>query len=67
MKELQSLSLAVEAILDDGEVVKFGKDEERNTMPKVGTGLMDLGSDALSSFGNLGDLGGLGSGIGGLG
>lgn len=67
VKELQSLSLAVEAILDDGEVVKFGKDEERNTMPKVGTGLMDLGSDALSGFGNLGDLGGLGSGIGGLG
>jgi DNA-directed RNA polymerase subunit beta len=64
VKELQSLSLAVEAIMEDDEVVKFGKDEERNSMPRLGTGLMDLGSDSL---GGLGGLGNRGSFIGGLG
>ena len=45
VKELQSLSLAVEAIMDDGEVVRFGKDDERNQTPRVSTGLLDIGSD----------------------
>ncbi len=34
VKELQSLGLAVEAITEDGEVIKFGKDEERRNPPK---------------------------------
>ncbi|MGC8856436.1 MAG: DNA-directed RNA polymerase subunit beta [Anaerolineae bacterium] len=43
VKELQSLGLAVEAILEGGEVVRFGKDEEKQHPPKLGTGLIDLG------------------------
>jgi len=40
VKELQSLGLAVEAITDGGEVIKFGKDEEKSRQPKIPTGLM---------------------------
>jgi DNA-directed RNA polymerase subunit beta len=36
VKELQSLGLAVEAINEAGEVVSFGKDEDRRQMPKLG-------------------------------
>ncbi len=43
VKELQSLGLAVEAITEDGQVVRFGKDEEKTHPPKLGTGLIDLG------------------------
>jgi len=43
VKELQSLGLAVEAELDSGDVIKFGKDEEKIKPPKLPTGLMDLG------------------------
>ena len=43
VKELQSLGLAVEAINEGGDVVKFGKDEEKTHPPKMGTGLMELG------------------------
>lgn len=43
VKELQSLGLAVEAIHQGGDVVKFGKDEEKIHPPRLGTGLMDLG------------------------
>lgn len=43
VKELQSLALAVEAVTDTGEVIKFGKDEEKAHPPKYMTGLMDLG------------------------
>jgi DNA-directed RNA polymerase subunit beta len=64
VKELQSLSLAVEAIMEDDEIVRFGKDEERNTMPRLGTGLMDLGGDTLSGLGNLGKHGGSFGGLG---
>ncbi|MFZ5922945.1 MAG: DNA-directed RNA polymerase subunit beta [Chloroflexota bacterium] len=42
VKELQSLGLAVEAIHDTGEVVRFGKDEEKVQPPKMGTGLLAL-------------------------
>jgi DNA-directed RNA polymerase subunit beta len=42
VKELQSLGLAVEAVTDTGEVIKFGKDEERSRPPKLQTGLLDL-------------------------
>ena len=45
VKELQSLGLAVEAEMDSGEVIRFGKDEERIHPPKIGTGLLGLGED----------------------
>jgi DNA-directed RNA polymerase subunit beta len=48
VKELQSLGLAVEAVSDTGEVVKFGKDEEKVHPPKYTTGLMDLGEDLIN-------------------
>jgi len=43
VKELQSLGLAVEAVTDLGEIIRFGKDEERARPPKLGTGLLALG------------------------
>ena len=36
VKELQSLGLAVEAINDGGEILSFGKDEDRRSMPRLG-------------------------------
>jgi DNA-directed RNA polymerase subunit beta len=45
VKELQSLGLAVEAVTDSGEVIKFGKDEERTRPPRLGTGLLGLGEE----------------------
>ncbi|PKO13245.1 MAG: DNA-directed RNA polymerase subunit beta [Chloroflexi bacterium HGW-Chloroflexi-10] len=43
VKELQSLGLSVEAVMDSGESVRFGKDEERVKPPKMETGLLGLG------------------------
>ncbi|HAX68357.1 MAG TPA: DNA-directed RNA polymerase subunit beta [Anaerolineales bacterium] len=45
VKELQSLGLAVEAINENGDVVKFGKDEEKTHPPKHDTGLLSLGEN----------------------
>ncbi len=45
VKELQSLGLAVEAVMDSGEVIRFGKDEERVRPPKLETGLLGLGEE----------------------
>jgi DNA-directed RNA polymerase subunit beta len=45
VKELQSLGLAVEALTETGEVIKFGKDEERARPPRLGTGLLGLGEE----------------------
>jgi DNA-directed RNA polymerase subunit beta len=45
VKELQSLGLAVEAITEAGEVIRFGKDEEKKNMPKMSTGLLSLAGD----------------------
>jgi DNA-directed RNA polymerase subunit beta len=45
VKELQSLGLAVEAITDTGEVIRFGKDEEKTRKPQPDTGLLNLGTD----------------------
>ncbi len=39
VKELQSLGLSVEAITDNGEVIKFGKEDETEKLPKLGLGL----------------------------
>ena len=40
VKELQSLGLAVEAVTEDGEVIRFGKDEERARPPRIGYGIV---------------------------
>jgi len=45
VKELQSLGVSVEAVMDNGEVIRFGKDEERVRPPKIETGLLGLGED----------------------
>jgi len=45
VKELQSLGLAVEAVTDTGEVIRFGKDEERTRPPKMATGLLGFGDE----------------------
>jgi DNA-directed RNA polymerase subunit beta len=45
VKELQSLSLAVEAVTDTGELIKFGKDEQRSRPPRLTTGLLGLGQE----------------------
>ncbi|HWQ04389.1 MAG TPA: DNA-directed RNA polymerase subunit beta [Longilinea sp.] len=50
VKELQSLGLAVEAVIENDEVIRFGKDEERVHPPKLETGLLGLGEE----FGDLG-------------
>jgi DNA-directed RNA polymerase subunit beta len=42
VKELQSLGLAVEAITDTGEVVRFGKEEEKTRQPQLDVGLLGL-------------------------
>jgi DNA-directed RNA polymerase subunit beta len=45
VKELQSLALAVEAVTDTGDAIKFGKDEEKQRPPRLGktslTGVLD--------------------------
>jgi len=42
VKELQSLGLAVEAITNSQEVIKFGKDEDKVRQPKLDIGLLGL-------------------------
>jgi DNA-directed RNA polymerase subunit beta len=49
VKELQSLGLAVEAINDSGDVVKFGKDEEKSHPPRMKTGLLDIGEKFIGN------------------
>jgi len=43
VKELQSLGLAVEAITQEGQVLNFGRDEEKTKVPMLGMGLLSLG------------------------
>lgn len=43
VKELQSLGLAIEAVTESGEVIKFGKDDDRPRAPRLRTGLLGLG------------------------
>jgi DNA-directed RNA polymerase subunit beta len=43
VKELQSLGLAVEAITQEGEVLNFGRDEDKTKVPMLGMGLLSLG------------------------
>jgi DNA-directed RNA polymerase subunit beta len=42
VKELQSLGLAVEAVTGSGEVIRFGKEDDKRNRKWAGTGLMDL-------------------------
>jgi len=48
VKELQSLGLAVEAVNEGGDIVKFGKDEEKQHPPKMDTGLLGIGDNLIS-------------------
>jgi len=50
VKELQSLGLAVEAEVDTGDVIRFGKDEERIKPVKLDTGLLGLGKNIDNLF-----------------
>ena len=45
VKELQSLGLAVEAITETGEVIRFGRDDEKSKTPSLSTGLLGLGGN----------------------
>ena len=45
VKELQSLGLSVEAVSDTGEIITFGKEDERARQPKMSTGLLSLTPD----------------------
>ncbi len=45
VKEMQSLGLAIEAVLDTGEIVRFGKGEDKAKMPNTPTGLVSIGRD----------------------
>jgi DNA-directed RNA polymerase subunit beta len=45
VKEMQSLGLAIEAVLESGEVVTFGKDEDKAKVPNTPTGLISIGRD----------------------
>jgi DNA-directed RNA polymerase subunit beta len=45
VKEMQSLGLAIEAVLDNGEIVTFGKDEDKARVPNTPTGLISIGRD----------------------
>ena len=47
VKELQSLGLAVEAVLDTGETIKFGKDEEKVKAPHIESGLLSNSDKSL--------------------
>jgi len=48
VKELQSLGLAVEAVSDGGDIVKFGKDEEKVHPPRMPSGLLEIGANLKS-------------------
>jgi len=45
VKELQSLGLAMEAVMESKEIIRFGKDEEKVKPPKLDTGLLGLGEE----------------------
>ncbi|HLE90555.1 MAG TPA: DNA-directed RNA polymerase subunit beta [Anaerolineales bacterium] len=48
VKELQSLGLAVEAVNESGDVVRFGKDEEKQHPPRMDTGLLGIGDNLVT-------------------
>ena len=48
VKELQSLAIAVEAITDNGDVIRFGKEEEKQRQPHLSMGLLGLADNSSS-------------------
>ncbi len=42
VKELQSLAIAVEAITDTDEIIRFGKEEEKTRQPQLSTGILGI-------------------------
>jgi DNA-directed RNA polymerase subunit beta len=48
VKELQSLGLSVEAITTEGEIIRFGKEEEQSKRATPDTGLMGLGNSNVA-------------------
>ncbi len=50
VKELQSLGLAVEAVTDTGEVIKFGREDEKTRHPQLPTGLFGLSETGQSNL-----------------
>ncbi|HAF48877.1 MAG TPA: DNA-directed RNA polymerase subunit beta [Anaerolineaceae bacterium] len=45
VKEMQSLGLAIEAVLENGDINTFGKDEDKARIPNTPTGLISIGRD----------------------
>jgi DNA-directed RNA polymerase subunit beta len=45
VKEMQSLGLAIEGVLENGEVISFGKDDDKSRVPNTPTGLISIGRD----------------------
>jgi DNA-directed RNA polymerase subunit beta len=39
VKELQSLGLSLEAVSESGEVIDFGREDDRDRLPRLGMGL----------------------------
>ncbi|MFN3763665.1 MAG: hypothetical protein ACK4WK_10775, partial [Anaerolineae bacterium] len=50
VKELQSLGLAVEAVTESGEVLRFGREESRPRIPRLAMGLLGLGDRHSGEF-----------------
>jgi DNA-directed RNA polymerase subunit beta len=50
VKELQSLGLAVEAVTESGEVLRFGREESRPRVPRLAMGLLGLGDRHSDEF-----------------
>jgi DNA-directed RNA polymerase subunit beta len=55
VKELQSLAIAVEAITDNGDIIRFGKEEEKARQPQLAMGLLGLADGTNPSIGRLND------------
>ena len=51
VKELQSLGLAVEAITDNGDIIRFGKDDDQAKQPRMNTGLLSLADNPPNVIG----------------
>ncbi len=45
VKELQSLGLAVEALTENNEVIRFGREDDRDKTPQISGGLLDLNNN----------------------
>ncbi len=52
VKELQSLGLAVEAVTETGEVLRFGREDSRPRVPRLAMGLLGLSDRQVEEFDN---------------